>query len=902
VSAITELTRAEADERGRLLQADSYLIHLDLTHGPDVFRSETLIRFTAEPGAGTFAELVPEHIHTIELNGLELEPASVYTEGRIRLEGLADHNELRVVADCRYTNTGTGLHRMTDPADGKVYLYTHLQVAEAAKVFACFDQPSLKARFTLSVTAPAGWQVFSTSPTPAEPEGLTWHFEPTAPLPTYAVALVAGEYHVVRDDTYATPDGRRIPLSVACRASLAPHLDADEILHTTRQGLTHYTELFGAFPFAKYDQIFAPELNVAAMENAACVTIHENYVFRSLATEAVQVRRAGTILHEMAHMWFGNLVTMRWWDDLWLSESFATYASARCQAEATEWTQSWTMFANVEKTWAYQADQRPTTHPVVADIDTLTDVQVNFDGITYAKGAAVLKQLVAWAGDEAFNEAVRDYFCRHAWSNATLADLLSVAAKSSGRDLAHWAEEWLRTAGPNTLRPELSVDAEGRFTSFAVLQEAPADHPVLRSHRIAVGLYEVRDGHLELVRRVHADITGARTELPELHGVRRPDLVLLNDDDLGYTRVRFDDHSLATLLRQVTALRGPVQRAVCWYALWDMVGNAELPARAYLRTITDCLPHEADFGVAQVQQRQAQAAVSHFVAPAHRGRARDALAATWWQLLDRAEPGGDFQLMWARAFAETARADADLDRVAALLSGDLVVPGLEVDAELRWQLLTALAAAGRRAPTPPRSTRRRLATTRPSACARRPALTPPARRPRRRRPRGSRSSTTRTFRTPCRRPSPTPSAICHRTGAICCARTSPRTSKRSRTSGATVEATWRRAWWTRCSRAPWPRRPPWPRPTATSPPITRPRHCVASCSTRGTTWPAHCAPAVTTSGPRRTEHGTDRTTSRAARSSPGGPEAHAHPGDQTLVHSAAGKQNCQGQPTCRYTA
>ncbi|WP_031476042.1 aminopeptidase N [Streptomyces bicolor] len=695
MSAITELTRAEADERGRLLQTDSYLIRLDLTHGPDVFRSETLIRFTAEPGATTFAELVPEHIHAIELNGRELEPGAVYAEGRIRLDALAERNELRVVADCRYTNTGTGLHRMTDPADGRVYLYTHLQVAEAAKVFACFDQPSLKARFTLSVTAPAGWQVFSTSPTPAEPDGDTWHFEPTPPLPTYAVALVAGEYHVVRDDTYTAPDGRRIPLAVACRASLAGHLDADEILHTTRQGLAHYTELFGPFPFAKYDQIFAPELNVAAMENAACVTVHENYVFRSLATEAVRVRRAGTILHEMAHMWFGNLVTMRWWDDLWLSESFATYASARCQAEATEWTQSWTMFANVEKTWAYQADQRPTTHPVVADIDTLTDVQVNFDGITYAKGAAVIKQLVAWVGDDAFNEAVRDYFHRHAWSNASLTDLLSVAAKSSGRDLAHWAGEWLRTAGPNTLRPELSVDAEGRFTSFAVLQEAPADHPVLRSHRIAVGLYELRDGHLERVRRVQADITGARTELPELHGVRRPDLVLLNDDDLGYTRVRFDDHSLATLLRHVTALRGPVQRAVCWYALWDMVGSAELPARAYLRTIADCLPHEADFGVAQVQQRQAQTAVTQLTAPAHRDRARDALAATWWRLLDGAKPGGDFQLMWARAFAETARADADLDRVAALLSGALVVPGLEVDAELRWQLLTALAAAGR---------------------------------------------------------------------------------------------------------------------------------------------------------------------------------------------------------------
>ncbi|MER6046583.1 aminopeptidase N [Streptomyces sp. NPDC001793] len=696
MSAITELTRAEADARTRLLRVDSYRIHLDLTTGPDVFRSETEIHFTAtEPGATTFAELVPERIHSIELNDRQLDPRSVCEGGRIRLPDLTARNRLRVVADCRYTNTGTGLHRMTDPADGKVYLYTHLQVAEAAKVFACFDQPSLKAPFTLSVTAPEGWQLFSTSPTPAAPEGATWHFAPTPALPTYAFALVAGDYHVVRDTTYTTPDGRPVPLAVACRASLAPHLDADEVLHTTRQGLDHYTGVFGAFPFAKYDQVFAPELNVAAMENAACVTVHEKYVFRSLATEALRVRRAGTILHEMAHMWFGNMVTMLWWDDLWLSESFATYASARCQAEATEWTQSWTMFANVEKVWAYQADQRTTTHPVVADIANLTDVQVNFDGITYAKGAAVIKQLVSWVGTDAFDDAMRDYFGRHAWSTASLADLLAIAGKHSGRDLGHWAEEWLRTAGPNTLRPELTVDRDDRLRSFAVVQDAPAAHPRLRSHRIAIGLYELRDGRLERVRRVQADVTGPRTEIPELHGVRRPDLVLLNDDDLGYTRIRFDERSLATVLAHVSALREPVQRAVCWYALWDMVTSAELPARTYLRAVTACLPHETDFGIAQVQQRQAQTAVARCTAPADRAAARDALAATWWELLGQAEPGSDFQLMWAGAFAETARSDTDLDRVAALLSGERTVPGLARDAELRWQLLTALAAAGR---------------------------------------------------------------------------------------------------------------------------------------------------------------------------------------------------------------
>lgn len=512
------LTRSEAQQRASLIQVHDYDIALDLTRGAETFLSTTTVRFSATEGAATFLDAITRTVHSVTLNGVELDPADVADGVRIRLDSLAQDNELRVVADAVYTNTGEGLHRFVDPVDGEVYLYSQFEVPDSRRVFAVFEQPDLKAAFRFTVTAPTTWQVISNQPTP-EPvpagEGAaTWSFEPTPRISSYITALIAGPY-VVKTDSLVSSDGRTIPLGVFARASLAPFLDADYVFEKTKQGFAFYEEKFGVpYPFAKYDQLFVPEFNAGAMENAGAVTFTETYVFRSKVTDAIKERRVVTILHELAHMWFGDLVTMKWWNDLWLNESFAEYASTLATAEATEWTEAWTTFAAMEKSWAYRQDQLPSTHPIVATINDLEDVQVNFDGITYAKGASVLKQLVAWVGEKEFLAGVHEYFVKHAFSNTELRDLLVELEATSGRDLTEWSAQWLETAGVNTLRPEIAVDENGVIASFAILQSAVEDYPTIRPHRLAIGLYDFEGERLVRVDRLELDIDGERTEVP----------------------------------------------------------------------------------------------------------------------------------------------------------------------------------------------------------------------------------------------------------------------------------------------------------------------------------------------------------------------------------------------------
>ena len=695
----TNLTRVEAAERARLLSVSAYEVELDLTTGPETFTSTSLIRFTAQPGSSTFADLIAPSVQRITLNGRELEPADVFDGARIALDSLETENELSVLAKCEYSHTGEGLHRMVDPVDGGVFLYTQFEVPDARRVFANFEQPDLKATFRFTVTAPADWELFSNSPTPA-PEALgdgraVWRFEPTARISGYITALIAGEYQAVRS-SYTSPDGTLVPMAVACRRSLAGYLDAEEILDVTKKGFDYYQALFDQpYPFGKYDQIFVPEYNAGAMENAGCVTFREDYVFRSKVTDVAYERRAETILHELAHMWFGDLVTMQWWNDLWLNESFATYASVRCQADATRWTSAWTTFANVEKTWAYAQDQLPSTHPIVAEIRDLEDVQVNFDGITYAKGASVLKQLVAYVGDDAFVRGLRTYFRRHAWGNTRLSDLLGALEEASGRDLGTWSKAWLETVGPNTLRPRFTLDGEGRYLSFAITQEAPSEYPTLRPHRIAVGLYNRAGGALTRVQRLELDVEGALTEVPQLVGVAQPDLVLLNDDDLSYAKIRFDERSVATLVAGIGEFTESLPRALSWVATWDMVRNGELRARDYLALVVSGAARESDIGVLQSLQRQAKTAIDLYADPAWRETGSAAWADFAHARLLAAAPGGDVQLSWARALAAVARSDEQLDLLAALLAGTGSVPGLEIDTELRWTLLYRLVVRGR---------------------------------------------------------------------------------------------------------------------------------------------------------------------------------------------------------------
>ncbi|HEV7206597.1 MAG TPA: aminopeptidase N [Jatrophihabitans sp.] len=699
--AVPNLTREDASARAALLVVDSYDVVLDLTDGGGkpsdrTFRSTTTVRFTAREGAETFIDVIADRFHSVVLNGVDVDVADYRPENGIALAGLADNNTLVVDADLLYTNTGEGLHRFVDPLDGETYLYSQFETADAKRMFACFDQPDLKATFTFHVTAPEHWELSSNGAIERVEElaaGKTVHFATTVRISPYITALVAGPYHVVTDHH----DG--IDLGLYCRRTLAKHLDSDNLFELTRQGFDWYHANFGVrYPFGKYDQLFVPEFNAGAMENAGCVTFREDYVFRSKVTDARYERRAETLLHEMAHMWFGDLVTMRWWDDLWLNESFATYASVLCQTNATRFTDAWATFANAEKTWAYRQDQLPSTHPIATDAPDVQTAEVNFDGITYAKGASVLKQLGAYVGVESFLAGLRAYFTEHAYGNTTLADLLSALEKASGRDLGEWSKLWLETSGISTLRADFAVDAAGAFSSFDIVQSAPttvATSNTVRPHRLAVGLYEERDGRLVRTKRVELDVTGERTAVTELIGATRPALVLVNDDDLTYCKQRLDDVSLATLRAGgIAKLASPLARALCWSAAWDMTRDGELPTRDYVALVVAGAEHETDIGVMQSLTRQALRALEIYADPAWAPQGYAALADAARSALESAAPGSDHQLAWAHALLGATRTDEQIAYLRELLDGTTELPGLAVDDELRWSIVMTLSALG----------------------------------------------------------------------------------------------------------------------------------------------------------------------------------------------------------------
>ncbi|MEQ1736631.1 MAG: aminopeptidase N, partial [Rhodoglobus sp.] len=691
------LTRIEAQERAALVATKSYEVTLDVTTGDQVFRSTTVARFDATPGASTFIDALTRTVHSVILNGVELDPSAVSDGIRIHLDGLAASNELVVVADFAYTNTGEGLHRFVDPVDNEVYLYTQFEVPDSRRVFAVFEQPDLKATFQFTMTAPAAWQVVSNSTTP-EPvstgstsDSATWSFAPTPILSSYVTALVAGPYAVVRSEL-TSRDGRVIPLGIFSRKSLSEFLDADYIFEKTRQGFEFYEKHFAyPYPFEKYDQLFVPEFNAGAMENAGAITFTETYVFRSKVTDAVKERRVVTILHELAHMWFGDLVTMKWWNDLWLNESFAEWASTLATAEATEWNEAWTTFNAMEKTWAYRQDQLPSTHPVVATINDLEDVQVNFDGITYAKGGSVIKQLVAWVGLEEFMAGVAAYFAKHAYGNTELSDLLVELEKTSGRELTSWSKLWLETAGVNTLRPVFETDDAGVITSFAVLQEAAPDYPTIRPHRLAVGFYNLRGGKLLRDHRVEIDVDGVRTEVPVLVGQQRPDLVLVNDEDLAYAKIRLDEQSLAVAMEHLEDIDNPLARSLVWAAAWDAARDAETSPSDYVQLVLNNIAAETESTTVRTTLTQLTTVARYYVDPAKRAATIAEVGDALWSLAQRADAGSDSQFQFVKFFANIASTPEHVATLTALLDGSVALDSLEVDTDLRWELLEGLA-------------------------------------------------------------------------------------------------------------------------------------------------------------------------------------------------------------------
>ncbi|MER6129276.1 aminopeptidase N [Streptomyces sp. NPDC001795] len=686
MSFMSVLTRNEAQTRARLLDVHRYEIALDLTRGDETFDSRTVIRFTVrgdQAVADTFVELKPAELRSATLDGQPLDPKTL-TENRLPLKDLtAGEHELRIDAAMRYSRTGEGMHRFTDPTDGETYVYTQLFMDDVQRVFAAFDQPDLKAVFDLTVKAPEGWSVLANGITTHQSDG-TWQAATTPLISTYLVAVAAGPWHSVRTEH------RGLPFGIHCRRSLAPHLDtdADELFEITRQCYDRYHEKFEEpYPFDSYDQAFVPEFNAGAMENPGLVTFRDEFVYRSAVTDTQRQTRAMVIAHEMAHMWFGDLVTLRWWDDIWLNESFAEYMGYQTLTEATRFTDTWTDFGVARKAWGYDADQRPSTHPVAPEaVDDTASALLNFDGISYAKGASALRQLVAWLGDKDFLAGINTHFARHRFGNAALADFIDSLASATDRDVHAWADSWLRTTGVDTLTAHLTQADDGTY-ALTVGRDGS------RPHRITVGLYDQDlgdDGGLTLRDRLDLDVP----QTAPLPLGKRPSLLLLNDGDLTYAKVRFDPESFKTVRGALSGLPDPLTRAVVWNALRDAVRDGHLPATAYLEAARTHLPHETDLALVEGVLAFASAHVAdRYLRAADRPAALTTLTALCRDLIRRTEDGSHsgLRLIAVRHFIDAA---AHPDTIAAWLADGTVPGGPELDPELRWRILGRLAVLG----------------------------------------------------------------------------------------------------------------------------------------------------------------------------------------------------------------
>jgi len=690
------LSRAEAKERADHLYVNSYVVTLDVTKGEETFYSKSEVSFTCnKPGFATFIDAVGRSVISATLNGVAVDTSNFDGES-IFLTNLAAENLLVIEIEAEYSKSGEGLQRSVDPSDGEVYLYSQGETAHIRNMFPCFDQPALKATFSLTVTTPGHWEAVSNNPVEskvAKGDLVEWKFSTTPRIATYLDALIAGPYSSVHD---VYKGQKEIPMGIYCRKSMMQYLDPEDIFLITKQGFEYFEKTFGlAYPFEKYDQIAVVDFNFGAMENAGAVTFREDVlVFRSHMPDKAYLSRANTILHEMAHMWFGDMVTMSWWDDLWLNESFAEWSSYLALSEATRFKGAWSEFNSARKNWAYRQDQLVSTHPIIADMVDMEAVNANFDGITYAKGASVLHQLVAHVGRPQFIAALQKYFAKHAWGNTTLEDLLVELEASSGRKLESWVNTWLQTAGVNTLRPALEIEGDV-YKSITITQEAPlvpADSKELRPHRLAVGLYDIKGDSLQLRKSVELDVAGAATVVADLAGEKVADLLLINDRDLSYAKLRFDDRSIATLKTHLGKFDDALARALCWASIWDMHRDAEISSADFLEIALNGLAGETDDAIVNIVLMQLNTSVEAYAKDSNRAAYREKLADGLWALTQSSAPGSDLQLLISRAFAINAHTAEQTAKIRELLNGG--VPGLKVDTDLRWYFLIALTERG----------------------------------------------------------------------------------------------------------------------------------------------------------------------------------------------------------------
>ena len=712
----TNLSRQEARWRSDVVHVTALDVHVDVTGAVDAGTtgfpvSSTLHLVARQDVEGLWADFLGESVDRVVLDGAAVPVA--WDGARVGLPALAaGEHEVVIQAVGRYSNSGQGLHRLTDPVDGATYLYTHFEPSDARRAWPCLDQPDLRARLRLTVTHPAGWTVLgngTVATTRQVGAAVVSGLSTTEPLPTYLTALAAGPWHRVTGTWVPAAPTAPVPLSWSCRSSLAAHLDADELLDLTGRGLSLYERTYTyPYPWGSYDCVLVPEYNIGAMENPGCVTFSEDaYLFRGPATRAQHAGRANTLLHEMCHMWFGDLVTPRWWEDTWLKESFADYTGTWAE-EQLGYAEAWVAFASSRKLWAYQEDTRPdTTHPVVATVHDVEAARQAFDGITYAKGASVLKQLVAYVGQERFLAAANTWFAEHAFGNGELSEFLETLTHASGRDMSAWAHAWLRTSGPSYLSSTTQVH-DARVARLTVRQEGvdlSTGRDVLRPHTLVVGLYSLDpSGALVRTHRLPVTLTGREAEVAGAVGLDVPDLVLVNDEDLTYAVVRPDARSLATARAHLADLADPLARSLLWSMLHNLVRDGLLEAEAFVDTVLRQANDTTEAATLATLLSQALQAATRYagggsaalVARLVGDDQGGAPARGGWGLLRASAPGSDAQLVRARAWLSAAgqaglagEGTAVAGRVRRLLDGAL--SGLELTADLRWRALTALA-------------------------------------------------------------------------------------------------------------------------------------------------------------------------------------------------------------------
>ncbi len=695
----TGCTEAEARARARLLDVESYTVFLDLAADPGTVRSRAEIRFRCRsPGAATFADLRAAAVHRVTWNGRDLDPAAAVSGGRLRLDRLAARNELTVDAEFRYAPDGLGLARFTDPADGAPYLLGNCFPTSAPSLFCCFDQPDLRADLTLSVAAPAGWECVANGAVtgrPAPGEAGTWRFATVRSMKPYELALCAGPYVTAAEGQYDGTGGA-VRLSVRCRRSLAGSAGAaglGRVGGLVRQALAWYERTLGvACPYPKYDVVFAPELGAAAVSIPGVMMVSETMLQR--LTDRGDDFAPLVLAHEVAHLWFGSLVGGRWWDDTWLAEALATYLSYTAWEEAVGTDSPWRAFCMREQEAAYRADGLPSTEPVSSPVPDAAEALARPYAITYFKGASAIRQLAALIGGEALRAGLRDYLTRYGGAATTLTDLVGCWSAASGRDLAGWAEQWLRTPGVNTLRPELTLAPDGTVRSLAITQEPAAGFTALREHRIAIGVYD-RDGRILRRRQVTAaQLAGGRTVVPELAGIPAPDALVVNDGNLTFARIRFDGRTLRTLLACGVDVDDPLTEAVCWNAFWDMTTSAELGVAEFAdlvaRRIRGGSPPS---GVAELLEH-VRTGADYYAVPGERAGLRERAAAAALDGARLAQPGSRAQRALAVGFAAAASGEDQLGLLRSWLNGSSLPAGVDADTELRGQVLATLSASG----------------------------------------------------------------------------------------------------------------------------------------------------------------------------------------------------------------